>query len=86
MIPGGELRSRSVEGKSQRDRDLGGDEQQKDQILAEDTAATLFVAEVVEIGNLLSQFRAFLIRIIDDQTAVRDSIAMSQDVHTCHQE
>ena len=86
FIPCRAFRSRSVEGNSQRDRDFRGGEQKKDEILAQDHTTTGFVAEFVEIGNVLGRFRAWLIRIIDDQTAVSDAIVMQQDTYTGNQE
>jgi hypothetical protein len=45
------MRMRSIEGNPQRDSDFRGDDQKKDEILAQDNTPTLFVVEFVEIGN-----------------------------------
>ncbi len=86
FIPGRQLRGRHVEGKPQRDGDFGGNEQEKDETLAQDAATAFFVPQFVKLGNLLGGISALFIGIVHDETAVRDAIVAEQQPHTGHEE
>ena len=74
LIPGAEFGGGLIEGKAHGDRDFGCDQHEKDQALSPDIAATLFVAEFVQMRERLRRFRTRVVRVINDEAATGETV------------
>ena len=86
LIPCAQLGGGLREGKAYGEGDFGGDQHEKDQALSPDRATAFFIAELVEMGERLGRFGAFIVRIVNDKAPSVQTIVAQNDPHTRHQE
>jgi len=67
LIPCAQLGGGLLEGKAHGDGDFGCDQHEKDQALSPDIAPAFFIVEVVELGERLGRFGAFVVRLVNDE-------------------
>ena len=86
LIPGTELGSRLIEGKPDGDGDFRGHQHEKDQALPPEIAPTFLIAQFVEMRERMRGFRAWVVRIVDDEAARGDAMVVQDHPHAGHQE
>lgn len=68
-IPGAEFGIGLIEDKAHGNGDFRRHQQEKEQALAPNVTPTFFVAQFIEIGELVGRFRARMVGVVNDQTA-----------------
>lgn len=86
LLPRAQLGGWLIAGKTDRQGDKGGDQHEQDQTLPPDIAATVFVAQFVEMGERFGSLGAFVVGIVNDQTATAEAIMAEDKSYTRHQE
>ena len=86
FIPRTQLRGGLIKDNADGHGDFRGHQDEKNQALPPEIAATFFIAQFIQIGKRLGRFRTRVVGVVDDEAARGKAVVPQDDPHTGHQE